>query len=298
MAVEHLSETPRPFRYQGKTHQPKRAIRIRGRKYLVIQDFGSRAWAFDPATQAMCSIRVRQLHHKSQELHVLRAATKDNTHIPAIIDVDRSDTHEYLVQVWLSGSSLESYRERGELPFNVERAYRLGLGLAIGVNRLHTRNLFHGDINPKNLIVSPPERLIMIDFGAAWNAARAFRRPNESSAGYSAPEQHLAGALVDHRADQFAVSCVLYEMLTGELPYNGNGSLQDSSASIPPLRGPRAKNRDVWPSLDQVVVRGLGWQREDRFETSGAWLQALRNATPPNSPFHALLKDLKQFFRK
>jgi len=123
--------------------------------------------------------------------------------------------------------------------------------------------------------------LVMIDFGAAWSGAQTRLRPDEKTRGYASPEQWAREKLVDHRADQFATSVVLYEMLTNELPYDGYGSFGAASANHPRLVSPSKKNREVWRSLDEVVMKGLSLNKDDRYETSSDWLKDLNAATPP-----------------
>lgn len=273
------------FKSKGHTYQVLEKIRIREKLYLVVEKKGSRYKAFDVATQAWRSIRFRREGVK-YEMDLMQLAKLRNSSIPYTFDYfkDRKEKTEYLVQEWINGYSLRHYlrRKPGEQPpFSAERSYYLMRGLINGLNRLHERNIFHGDIQPENLIVGDTNRLVMIDFGAAWSGAQARLRRDEKTRGYASPEQWAREKLIDHRADQFAASVVLYEMLTNELPYEGHGSFTANTADHSRLVPPSRKNREVWRSLDGVIMKGLSLDKEDRYETSSAWLKAFNAAVPP-----------------
>lgn len=273
------------FRYRGHTYQVLEKLRIRGKPYLIVEKKGSRYKAFDVATQAWRSIRFRKggVRH---EMDLMQLAKLRNSSVPHTFDFfkDKERKIEYLVQEWVDGYNLRYYLRRrsgGQPPFTAERSYYLMRGLVNGLNRLHERNIFHGDIQPENLIVGDTNRLVMIDFGAAWSGAQTRLRRDEKTRGYASPEQWAREKLIDHRADQFAASVVLYEMLTNELPYEGYGSFAADSTNHPRLVPPSKKNRAVWRSLDEVIMKGLSLNKEDRYATSGAWVKAFNAAVPP-----------------
>jgi len=97
--------------------------------------------------------------------------------------------------------------------------------------------------------------------------------------GYASPEQSQEKGLIDHRTDQFAVSVVLYQMITGEIPYerlrwvNGNYTVDAELATA------KSKNPGCTHGrLDAVVARGLSFDRNSRFPTTSAWIAALEQA--------------------
>ncbi len=273
------------FKYKGQTHQVVEKLRIRGKLYLVVEKKETRYKAFDVATQAWRSIRLRKEGVK-YEMTLMQFARLRNSSLPYTFDYFKDDKNkkEFLVQEWIEGYTLRHYlrRKQGKQPyFSAERSYDLIRGLIYGLNRLHERGIFHGDIKPENLIVGDTKRLVMIDFGAAWSGAQTRMRPDEKTRGYASPEQWEREKLVDHRADQFAASVVLYEMLTNELPYGGHGSFGADSLNHPQLVPPSKKNREVWRRLDEVVMKGLSLNKDDRYETSGDWLKEFIAAMPP-----------------
>lgn len=283
--ANHRSNNPNSeFRYRRRLYKAIGEIRHGKKLYLIIQDWGSRYQAFDTSVQAMRSIRVRKAGVK-REMSLMKLARIRDNHLPHVYDYFTQDGNEYLVQEWLDGYDLRHYlrlsREQGEPWFDAVQTYRMIRGLVSGIKRIHEYGIFHGDLKPGNLIVTAQNRLVMIDFGAAWSSAWTQLRPDEMEAGYASPEQWMREKLVDHRADQFSLSVMLYEMLTGELPYNGRGGFGSDYSRHPKLVLPSKKNKAVWPELDHLVATTLSLDKSQRFDTSTAWLAAFNAASPP-----------------
>lgn len=294
-----------PFKYRGKLYTPKRKLHIRGKLFFIVEEWSTRYKAFDTSSNQWCSIRVRNANVK-HEMHLMQIAKIRNSSVPYSFEHFKDKRNEYLVQEWVDGYDLRYYLKRelaGTSFIDAERSYHLIRGLVYGLNKLHERGVIHGDIKPENLIVADTKRLVMIDFGAAWTGARTKLRPDQKTRGYASPEQWQREKLVDHRTDQFSTSVVFYEMLTGELPYGGLGGFGSDYANHPPLVPPSKKNKEVWSSLNSVIMRGLNLDRNQRYETSAAWLEALNDAMPTktarNDPFSAYLPgmDLWQNFK-
>ena len=103
---------------------------------------------------------------------------------------------------------------------------RLLKGVAHALRHLHHRkNIIHGDVKPANLILTKRTSLVLIDYGSAWPGERTTQRGGGDgfSPAYAAPELVRGNAAVDWRADQFSVGVILYELLTGKLPFGGLG---------------------------------------------------------------------------
>lgn len=273
------------FRYRRKKYEILDEIRLRGRLYWIVEKWRNVYKVFDPSIQEMRTIRFRKTG-SSVERRLLQNAARDNPNLPRVLDHGRYEEREYLILEWIDGYTLQHYMikgRKGRPYFIAEKSYKLILGLVKGLRRLHQRSIVHGDLKPSNIIIGQPDRLIMIDFGIAWSGERARQRPKEATAGYAAPEQWQSERLVDHRADQFAVSAMLYQMLAGELPYDGLGGRASEYDNSPSLEPPSRKNPNVWPSLDCVVVRGVSLNKDERYDTTSGWLTALQLATPPGA---------------
>lgn len=279
------SRPPKTFKYRRKQYPILKVLKLRGRLYYIVEEWSSYVCkAFDPHVQAMRTIRFRKTG-ASTEMRILQRAAGQNPNLPRVLDLGRHQDWEYLVLEWVEGYTLWSYLRQGgpgQPYFTVPKSYWLTLGLVRGLHRLHKANIVHGDLKPANIVVrAESNRLIMIDFGTAWTGERAWNRPKQATAGYAAPEQWQDKALVDHRADQFAVSAMLFQMLTGELPYDGLGGGAVEFDVPPLLEPPSRKNADVWPAFDRVVTKALALDKNERYATSQAWIDDLELAKPP-----------------
>src|SRR5437667_4334125 len=129
------------FKYKGQTYQVREKIRIHGKLYLVAEKNGTRYKAFDIATQAWRSIRLRKGGVK-YEMNLMQFGKIRNSSLPYTFDYFKDDKsgNEYLVQEWIEGYNLRHYLRRkqaGQPYFSAERSYYLIRGLVNGLNRLH-----------------------------------------------------------------------------------------------------------------------------------------------------------------
>lgn len=297
MQKKHFDNHGTSFTFRGQHYMAKRKLRIRGKLFLIVEEWQARYKAFDVSMQEWRSIRVRS-SNTSYEMKLIQFARMRNSSVPTVFEFYKDGQNEYLVQEWIDGHDLRHYLRRkasGKPYFQAERSYYLVRSLIAGLNKLHERGIFHGDVKPENLIVADTKRLVMIDFGTAWSGARTNSRPDEKTRCYAPPEQWLDEKLVDHRSDQFSTSVVLYEMLTGELPYDGRGGFGFDYNHHPILVPPSKKNKEVWKSLDNVIMQGLSLDKNQRYETSAMWRQEFEAAIPPrptkSSQFTTYLLD-------
>jgi serine/threonine protein kinase len=138
--------------------------------------------------------------------------------------------------------------------------------------------IIHRDISPQNILVSYEGLVKLIDFGIAKAAGRATQTQAgviKGKLGYMSPEQ-IMGRPIDHRSDIFATSGVLHEALTGEKLFSGNNDIEIidkvRQADVPP---PSSLASHVPPQLDQIVLRGLARDPNDRYQTAGEMQEAL-----------------------
>ena len=150
--------------------------------------------------------------------------------------------------------------------------------------------IVHQDINPKNVIVSNEGRVKVIDFGMAKfkSAGRLFYGNQKGSVGYMSPEQ-LNGFPLDHRSDIFSVGVLLYELLTGTRMFSSEqNGLSIEQQRSKPIVLPSKHNSNISKDLDQVVLRALAIDPDDRYATASTLLEDLtrfvvRDGTPVNS---------------
>ncbi|RIK76988.1 MAG: hypothetical protein DCC67_13190 [Planctomycetota bacterium] len=291
------------IRFRGRVERVLDEIRLGAKTYQLLERLGSgereRYRAFDRLAGPQGDYRAIHVLPRSveveQQLAVLkRLADLRNNNVPFIVEYHAQRDRVYLVVAWIWGRSLKEHLERvragREPPVSAFHACRLVRGLAHGLCQLHDAwNVNHGDIRPANLILAPQgKHLSTIDFGTGWLTERARgRTPGDGASGpYTAPELLETQTTPDFRSDQFSLSVVWYELLTGQVPYDGAGGkagLADLRAAlagtlIPPSRIPRANGhvpKGLWKALDGAVCRGLALAPNDRFAQRRTWLDAL-----------------------
>ncbi|REJ90708.1 MAG: hypothetical protein DWQ35_16030 [Planctomycetota bacterium] len=286
-------------RIDGKTYNVIDRQRLRGRIYLVLRTLSptprARYLVCDPAAgmQLRMLLVLPDEEPTAQHASVLR--NLNSRSLPQIFDIDRNNGRTRIVLSWTPGIDLGQYLQRIErgkvLPPTPAHAVRLVHGMAVDLTLMHRyARIIHGDLKPANLIISrKPSRLSLIDFGSAWPIERTgIRHPGDGlSPVYAAPEQqHDAAAGVDERADQFAASVLLYQLLTLKTPFEGLGGqaglpryFDPDNVVVPPSEiavHERFVPRRLRRQLDDVVQKGLALDPGQRFLTSGAWLDALR----------------------
>ena len=293
---------PTEIRYRGQRYPVLDRVPVYRTDYLVTARLGrggrERLQVFDPTAGPEGALRMLHILPRSrrseQQVKVLARIDRRNSAGPQVLQYQVRRDKVYVVTTWLPGQDLAGYLEdarAGRIPWpSAYLSLRMVRGFVHGLSRLHDRaQIVHGDIKPANLIVaSRGAELTLIDYGSAWLEERAAMRDEGDgrTPGYAAPELRAPGAVADWRSDQFAVSVVLYELLTGALPYDGMGGAAGweehrasfAEAYMAPSRAQRATGelpRGVWRQIDELVARGLQWDASERYATTGDWRSAL-----------------------
>jgi TolB-like protein/tetratricopeptide (TPR) repeat protein len=214
------------------------------------------------------------------------AARLQHPHILPLYDSGSAGGHLFYVMPFVEGETVRQLIEReGQLPVDV--AVKITREVADALDFAHERGIVHRDIKPENIMISSGHATVA-DFGIAMAADAAGIRITETGMAlgtptYMSPEQATADPRVDGRADQYALACVLYEMLAGAPPFSGPSSqavmARHTVDPVPPLATVRA----VPTALETALRKALQKVPGDRWPTAGSFADALIAATSETS---------------
>lgn len=224
---------------------------------------------------------------KDRLLQEARAASQlDHPNICRIHQIEElEDGQVVLVLSYYEGETLSAQIARG--PLEVSSAVKLATQLLSGLEHAHENGVIHRDIKPSNLIVLRSGELKIVDFGLARSASDG-RQLTETGAflgtlSYMSPEQVLCEG-VDRRADIWASGVVLYQMLTGQLPFQGQNpyAIFDAILEARP-REAHHHRPDLPRSLSETLGRALARDLKFRYQNAGEFLAALRQSAHPEA---------------
>jgi serine/threonine-protein kinase len=174
----------------------------------------------------------------------------------------------YMVMEWCEGRLLRQIMDEGTLP--EERAIHIVIGVLDALEYIHANGVVHRDLKPENIMVDGDDNIKLIDFGIASDAAaRRLTYANFTATlgtpNYISPEQ-VKGKRGDGRSDIYAMGVILYEMLTGKLPFTGPtpiAAMNDRLLNHP--MPPRVANPAISPQLQEILYRALERDPRNRY---------------------------------
>jgi eukaryotic-like serine/threonine-protein kinase len=218
------------------------------------------------------------------------AAAVNHANIAAVYDVAEADGRVYIAMELVEGESLRARLDRGALV--VPEALKVARGICRGLAKAHERGLVHRDLKPDNVMVGEDLDVKILDFGLAKDVglvhegaiADAATLPQVTADGqvlgtpaYMSPEQ-AAGKAVDARSDVFAFGVVLYEMVTGVLPFTASTTMEVLIAIARDSPQPAsARKSEVTPELEAVIDRCLAKAADARYTSARDLLVALES---------------------
>jgi serine/threonine-protein kinase len=178
----------------------------------------------------------------------------------------------YMVMEWLDGRLLRQIlNEQKKLP--VERAVKLTVGICEALEHIHAHGVVHRDLKPENIMVSEDDEIHLIDFGIAGSVGArrlTFAHFSQSmgTPDYISPEQ-VRGKRGDARSDIYAMGVMLYEMLTGVVPFSGPNPfavMNDRLLNQP--QPPRELEPSITPQLQEIVYRAMEREPKNRYASA------------------------------
>jgi len=217
-----------------------------------------------------------------------------NPHVAETLDFDLHEGIPYLVMEWVDGESLADLLQHIDGPMSLKHVVAIANQLCKGLEAAHqacdpmgkSLGLVHRDVSPPNILISFSGTVKLADFGIAKVAGTEEQDVEKGLKGkfsYMAPEQ-IHGGTLDARTDVFALSILLYRLVTTKYPFAGadvGETLWQISSSITP-RSPRALNESLPPRVAEVILKGLEKDPDQRFASAEEMRVALEKAVPPN----------------
>jgi len=208
-------------------------------------------------------------------------AKLEHPHLLPVYDFDGAHDPPYIVMRFLEGGTLKQVMEADPLPPE-EMLYMLRQ-VATALDYAHRQEVVHRDLKPTNIMIDREGNAFVADFGIArvTDAAKDLTGTGNviGTPGYMAPEQARGKSEVDGRADVYSLGVIAFELLAGRGPYDRESAVDELMAHLQePVPDITEFNAELGSEVNQVVQKSLAKEREERYETSGKFIDALAKA--------------------
>jgi tetratricopeptide (TPR) repeat protein len=260
--------------------------------------------AYQPSLDRYVAIKVLPAQHaltpgfSERFVREARAiAQLSHPNILPVIDFGQDGDLSYIVMKFVPAGTLKNKMGRA---MDLEEASRLVDRIAAALDHAHERGILHRDIKPSNVLLDVGDWVLLADFGLAKMVAGDEGLTGSGvgigTPAYMSPEQGQ-GSEVDARTDIYSLGVILYEMVTGRLPYDAETPFAIVMKHITePLPLPRSVRPELPEAVERVILRAMAKDPQDRFETAGDLARALSSAILPLTPeeFSAPVETLEE----
>ena len=239
--------------YKARCHRLNRLVAIK-----ILKDEFSRDEEFR-----------RRFHAEGEAVAML-----SHPNIVQVYDVSTSDSANFIVMELIDGISLKQYMEKKGV-LNWKETLHFSMQIAKGLEHAHSRGIVHRDIKPHNIMVLKNGSVKVMDFGIArvMNKSNTLTKEALGSVHYISPEQ-AKGGHTDNRSDLYSLSVVMYEMMAGRPPYDGESAV---AVAIQHINGgaplPSSYNPNLPAGLEQIIMKGMALEIRDRYVSATEMLQ-------------------------
>lgn len=265
--------------------------KILGKRYQIIKKIGGGGMA--EVYKARCTllnryvaIKVLRDEFRNDKEFIARfnteaqaAASLTHPNIVSVFDVGCEDGVHYIVMEYVEGITLKEYiRRNGVLPWR--QALDFTMQICQAIEYAHKKGIIHRDIKPQNIMVCENNVLKVMDFGIARNLNKNGQTQDGKNAigtvHYISPEQ-ARGGYVDAKTDIYSIGVVLYEMMTGKLPFDHENPV---SVAIMHMQqkpvSPRELVLSIPAALEEVCLKAMSKEQAQRYQSAGEMLESLR----------------------
>ena len=211
----------------------------------------------------------RRFHAEGEAVAML-----SHPNIVQVYDVSSSDKANFIVMELIDGISLKQYMEKKGI-LNWKETLHFAMQIAKGLDHAHSRGIVHRDIKPHNVMVLKNGSVKVMDFGIARVMSKSNTLTKEAlgSVHYISPEQ-AKGGWVDNRSDLYSLSVVMYEMMAGRPPYDGESPV---AVAIQHINGgapmPSTLNPNIPGGMEQIIMKGMALDVKDRYSSAAEMLK-------------------------
>ena len=260
-------------------------------RYEILEEVGNGGMAVvykakDFDTGSIVAVKILREEYLDNEEFCRRfrnesraIALLNHPNIVKIFDVCNSPSLQYIVMEFIDGISLKDYIEQQRV-VRVKEAVHFTTQILRALMHAHSKGIVHRDIKPQNIMLLSNGRIKVTDFGIARLANSQTSTITDKAIGsvhYIAPEQ-ARGAATDARADLYSVGVMLYEMLTGKLPFDANSAV---SVAVMQLQAdpkmPRQINPNIPVGLEEITIQAMQKDPNARYQSAAEMLQDIEN---------------------
>lgn len=215
---------------------------------------------------------IRRFKNESKAIAVL-----SHPNIVKVFDVSFGDRIQYIVMEYIDGITLKEYIEHQKV-INWKEAVHFTVQILEALEHAHEKGVVHRDIKPQNIILLQDGTIKVTDFGIARLTTSETRTMTNTAIGsvhYIAPEQ-ARGDLTDGKADIYSVGVMLYEMLTGKLPFEADSAVSVAIMQLQTEPSPlRDINEEIPEGLEEITLKAMRKEPVQRYETAAKMLEAI-----------------------
>ena len=263
--------------------------KIYGGRYEIEEKIGAGGMAIvykarDNLLNRTVAIKVLREQFVSDEGFIRRfrreaqaAASLSHHNIVSIYDVGKDGDTDYIVMEYVKGFTLKDVI-RKQAPIPNQRAIYIVRQIAEALAHAHANNIIHRDIKPQNILITMDGRAKVTDFGIARAASSLTLTHTGDIVGsvhYLSPEQ-AKGHQINEQSDIYSMGIILYELLTGKVPYDGDTPITIALKHVQEeVELPSKVHSEISSELDAVVMKALAKSIHDRYKSAGEFLQDL-----------------------
>lgn len=260
--------------------------KILGNRYEILEQIGSGGMAF--VYKAKChllkrivAVKILKPEFNDDEEFVKRfgieaqsSASLSHPNIVSVYDVGKEDDIYYIVMEYIDGTTLNKYIEKkGRLEW--KEAIKIAIQICLAIQHAHKNFIVHRDIKPQNIMLSKDGRVKVTDFGIARATTAATITMSGSTLGsvrYFSPEQ-ARGGYIDEKSDLYSLGVVMYEMITGKPPFDGDAPVSIALKQIQNQAVPPAELIKKLPAgVNGIIMKAMEKDPKMRYGSAGEML--------------------------